>query len=599
MTTKTFADFGIFIPSAARGQVNAVCPHCDPTRTRHQGEKDLRVNTHDGVWYCQHCGWTGSLKSGDRVDTGAGSKPISQRARTYDQPRPLPDPHPANHKQLATWLGQRGISEATADAFHLSASVVRAPQDGKDHVTVHFPYFDNINHINTKHRTIDGPKHYWQEAGCEQTFYNLDRIDPEKPLIITEGEIDALSIYEAGFPNVVSVPGGAPETRDQNFVTKFQFMERSADLLESVPEIILATDNDGPGKILEDELARRGGVLKSRRVIWPDDINDPNDALVKLGKVELHHLIANAPRVPVKGLTTGEDLVTELEHAYHFGWDSGSACGLANLDKIARLATGYISVWTGHSGSGKSTALDNVLIGLAQTSNWRTALYSPEQMPLQRHQANFLSIYSGRPFNAFDPDGNLYQNRISLEQARAVNRWVADYISYINPEKTRDLKAILDFARMEVVRRGINCLVIDPWNCIVDERPAHMSETNWVNHAMFTLKLAAQELNIHVALVAHPTKMRSVRTGEPEPIPSLTDISGSINFRNQCDFGFVVHRDQGDALTGNRVMIAVKKIRLPEMGQMGQVAYFDYEPPTARFLPRFTAHDVTHQEAMA
>jgi twinkle protein len=291
----------------------------------------------------------------------------------------------------------------------------------------------------------------------------------------------------------------------------------------------------------------------------------------------------------VIGLTTGEDLKKDLEHAYLFGWDTGSPCGLPNLDHIARLATGYISIWTGHSGSGKSTALDNVLVGLATTSDWRVAMYSPEQMPLARHQANLISIKAGRPFKAFTQNGEVYQNRMSLTQMHAVNDWLSNYFSYVNPPDKRNLDAILEHARMEVARRGINCFVIDPWNCIADEKPSHMSGTDWINYALFTIKMWSQENDVHTAIVAHPTKMRAVAKGEPEPIPTLTDISGSINFRNQCDFGFAVHRDQADVMMKDRVMIGVQKIRMEEMGEMGQACYFDYDRATARILPRTVA----------
>lgn len=131
---------------------------------------------------------------------------------------------------------------------------------------MNFPYFANGKHVNTKHRTIgNDPRHYWMEPGAERPFYNLDAIDPTQPLIIVEGEGDALSIHEAGLSNVVSVPGGAPEKEGQNLDKKLAASSNAFDLLQAVPQVILATDNDGPGFSAQTELARRIGVLKCRR----------------------------------------------------------------------------------------------------------------------------------------------------------------------------------------------------------------------------------------------------------------------------------------------------------------------------------------------
>jgi twinkle protein len=577
MTMKTLADYGILINSNARGQVRTTCPQCTQGRQpQHQREKDLSVNTVDNTWYCHHCGWTGGIFP-DRIDTGMDSRPLSQRPRQYDKPRPMPAGNTAIRND---WLMSRAITAATADYFHVQAiQLFTAPQDQQLHTVLALPYYDSIGHVSTKYRTIDDTRLFWQEARTEQIFFNLDKIDPTLPLIITEGELDAMSVHQAGFPNVVSVPGGAPQAEGQNNIHKFSFMERSADLLAEVPAVIIATDNDGPGKVLQNELIRMIGPFKCRRVAWPDNYKDANDVLVRAGDTALNRLIANAPNVPVVGITTGEDVWQDLQHAYDFGWPEGDKSGLANLDQIARLAPGYLSVWTGHSGSGKSTALDNVLVGLASVSGWRTALYSPEQMPLARHQTNLLTIKARKPFK------REYIDRMTIEEARVTNDWASQYFSYIHPPQDRSLDSIIALIKMEVARRGINCWVIDPWNCISDEKPSHLNMTDWINIAMFKLKLLCQETGTHGCLVAHPTKMRATRPGQPEPMPTLTDISGSINFRNQADYGFVVHRDQGDELNKNRVMIAVSKIRMEETGEPGEIAYFDYDRPTARIIP--------------
>lgn len=521
----SLADAGINesgIRTDASGQGRTFCPNCRPHRKReHQNERDLSININDMTWLCHHCGWSGYIPTNpQRLNAGAGSTPISQRPQLYESPRNLPKE--PGHDRIADWLQARGITLRTAQAFRLNANHLKAPQDGQAHPTIDFPYFVKGQHVNTKHRTTDDTRHFWMDPGCEQPFYNIDAIDPAKPLIITEGEMDALSCHEAGLTNVVSVPGGAPDPKypGANLTRKLAFLEPAMELLSAVPQVILATDADDAGRLLQAELARRIGAIKCRRVQWPVGCKDANDVLVTHGTAALKYLLDNAPVYPVVGLYTGEDLEEDLVHAHEHGWDRGVKCGLTELDHICRFTGGRLVIVTGHSGSGKSTVLDNILVGLSHYAGWRHAIYSPEQMPLARHQAQLISIKTRQPFD------QRYEHAMSRDTMLAGNSWLSDYFSFVNPEKRRDLDTLLEHFRMEVMRRGVTGIVIDPWNCIADEKPNHMAATDWINKALFDIKLFAQETGTCAFVVAHPTKLKTAKAGEPEPRPTLTDISG-------------------------------------------------------------------------
>jgi twinkle protein len=174
---------------------------------------------------------------------------------------------------------------------------------------------------------------------------------------------------------------------------------------------------------------------------------------------------------------------------------------------------------------------------------------------------------------------------MTIDEMTDANEWLSQYFSFINPENQRDLDSILSHIRMEVLRRGIKAFVIDPWNCIADEKPSHMAGTDWINKALFTIKMFAQETGTHGFIVAHPTKLKPAKTGEPEPRPTLTDISGSVNFRNQADYGIVVHRDQGSVYARDIVEISIAKIRMQETGEAGASAEFRYNRLNARIEP--------------
>lgn len=64
--------------------------------------------------------------------------------------------------------------------------------------------------VNCKYRSLINKK-FWQEKGAEKILYGLDDIKESNEIIIVEGEIDKLSMEQAGLTNSVSVPGGAPQ----------------------------------------------------------------------------------------------------------------------------------------------------------------------------------------------------------------------------------------------------------------------------------------------------------------------------------------------------------------------------------------------------
>src|SRR3982751_879719 len=119
-----------------------------------------------------------------------------------------------NPKHL-DWLEGRAIDPETASHFGIYS--VRRGSDGAltpDEAgdVLAFPYFRDGREVNTKYR---GPgKKFWQRKDARKGFFNADILkDPavisgKWPLVITEGEIDCLSVIQAGYPFVVSVPDG-------------------------------------------------------------------------------------------------------------------------------------------------------------------------------------------------------------------------------------------------------------------------------------------------------------------------------------------------------------------------------------------------------
>ena len=134
-----------------------------------------------------------------------------------------------------------------------------------------FPFIERGSIVAEKYRAAG--KKFWQRKDGRRTFWNADVLDDPAldhyPLIITEGEIDAITAIDCGFPLTVSVPDGAPAVRDgedpeelaeadpeRERDGKFEFVWNNRDRIKRIKRFILAVDSDGPGRRLAAELKR-------------------------------------------------------------------------------------------------------------------------------------------------------------------------------------------------------------------------------------------------------------------------------------------------------------------------------------------------------
>ncbi len=194
---------GIKLRSASVGTHKTTCPACSHQR-RKQTETCLSVTVEtDGraVWNCHHCGWSGAAGGRDyrRSDNAVNRRTYRRPERAAETPRP---------DKMLEWFAGRGISKETVEAAGIYRTRAWFPQTNGELDCIAFPYEWDGALRNVKYRSAD--KQFRQEKDPEPVLYNADSIQPGEDLIICEGELDVLTFIEAGFPNVVSLPNGAP-----------------------------------------------------------------------------------------------------------------------------------------------------------------------------------------------------------------------------------------------------------------------------------------------------------------------------------------------------------------------------------------------------
>lgn len=558
---KTWGDFRISLPAGASGECDVTCPECSAQRKK-KNVRCLSVNVEKGVWLCAHCGWSGGLTEGAKNLEPAWNKPKFRR------PEPLAE---RREPTLVEWFASRQIPPSVLERNRVTAARVYMPQI-EDHVTaMAFPYYRGGALVNVKYR--DRAKNFRMETGAERVLYGLNDIDPAS-CVIVEGEIDKLSIEVAGLTSCVSVPDGAPSENTKNYAGKFTFLDADADAIETVQEWILAVDSDAPGKRLEDELARRLGREKCRRVTWPAGCKDANDVLKTHGAAALAECIKAAAPLPIEGVFTALDLSEKIHNLYEQGWEKGVETGWAEVDRFYTVRPGEFTVITGMPNSGKSNWLDALIVNLAARFGWQFALFSPENQPIEDHMSRMLEKYVGFPFS----DGPT--QRMDRESLNIGMEWLNEHMAWILPSDDAEwtIDTVLSRAKALVLRRGIRGLVIDPWNELEHELPPGITETIYIGQVLRRVRQFARRHSVHVWIVAHPQKL--YREDGKYPVPTLYDISGSANWRNKADNGIVVFRD----FTNDQspVEIHVQKVRFRQIGRIG-MAKLNYQKATQTY----------------
>lgn len=524
-----------------------LCPACSADR-RHNTDRCLSVTVGEGraVWLCQHCSFRGAMPL-ESPREAKGWASVASPPPPYQPPQETPE------KAIA-WLRQRGVSVPPVSTEIVQASVFFRGEG--NHQAIGFTYPDA-----TKWRALDGKM--FTQTGAARTLWRLEKIAIGSPLVITEGEIDALSLVTAGV-EAVSVPNGAPEKVSNGMPSpredkKFSYIWAAKEHIDAAPKIVLALDTDGPGDALGEELARRIGRAKCWRVQWPSDCKDANDVLVRHGKDILKGCIDGAKPWPVKGLYDAAQFFDGVDTLYVQGMPSGESTGFANIDTLYTVVPGQLTVVTGSPGSGKSAFIDNVMVNLARNKGWKFGVCSFENPPAI-HIANLLSIATGRPF--FDGP----TPRMSQQMVDQGKQWLRDHFFFLHQQdgSLSSLDDIVDLAKTAVLRYGIRGLILDPYNHI--GRSGDKNETDWVNEALTKIKVLAKAHDLHIWFVAHPTKLRRKEDGT-YPVPTGYDIAGSGHFYNHADAGVTVHRP--DRMI-NKTEIHTWKIRYRFTGSEGK-----------------------------
>lgn len=447
------------------------------------------------------------------------------KTRDYKYPQYTPD---VFRYDVEEYLALRKISSETLDYFDVQQL------DGN----IAFNFYDENDVLTTvklrparKIKHGEGKMWFLPNADNKPLLFGMHKIDPTKTLLITEGEIDALSVFEAGYSNVVSIPGGTENKK---------WIDECWNWLEQFDNIILWFDNDLPGTKSRKDVASRLGTWRTLVIDVPQNFQkedgttvvakDANEVLYHFGSEKVMQLIANAQEIPVVGVSNlssvGDFNIKDADGLYTH---------LEPIDDIVyKFIMGSVVVVTGKAGSGKSSLINQIFIGEPLNQGYDVFCYSGELDA--KVLKSWIDLNLAGEENIM-PSADRAVRVIKDEAKAEINKWYDGRV-WIYDNISNKAKDIIDTGINVTRKYGAKIWVID--NLMMLDLENDESDTNVLQKQkefMSDLVRIAHTYNILIVLVIHP---RKVSVNQSDLIAD--DVAGSGNLVNLSQYVLSVKR---------------------------------------------------------
>jgi len=564
MTAREFADKHMQ-PYKLKGSelVPVYCPYCHGGS--HRDKDTFALNSENMTFNCRRgsCNKQGHFVElcrdfGESADADGERAPRKQKQpdKTFKRPEKKPE---TITLAAASYLRLRGISQETADAYGVGVD---------DKGNLMFPYYDEDGeHVFSKFRPArkinSGERKMWREAGTKPVLFGMHLCKPEMGMLtITEGEIDALSCYEAGITNVVSIPSGTED---------FSWIDTCWDFLGRYDDIALFGDNDEAGLAMIKKLKAK--LSDHRLWVVKHDEKDANLLLYRQGKLAVVNAWSEAEEVQVAGLINLAS-VTPLDPK-----DVRKATsGIKGIDRIlGGFLLGDVTVWTGKRASGKSTVLSQVMLDAIE-QGYSVCAYSGELKADQfQYWTDLQAAGRANIQEYFDANTQRDVRYLDRQLREAIHTWYnRKYWLYDNTatleDEERDVIKIFERAAK---RYDCSVFMIDNLMTVdygsIKERDFNLLQTKFVN----ALAKFANMHNAHVHLVAHPRKTSEINdSDEVSGTGNITNRAANVISVSRCDMGsdtdvtLKVLKNRWEGQTGDvKLMYDGKSRRVYEPGE--------------------------------
>jgi twinkle protein len=547
---KKFIEWQSIPLSKAKGSQKVKCPACIDDRTN-KSDKSLSVNIDLGVAKCHYCEAV-SVREKRTVQT-----------KTYELPKQDWQNFTSLSDKLVKWIGdERKIKQSTLMDFGITEESFYQPKHGKDVNNIVFNYFEGDQVVNKKYRS--GDKGFTQSKGGKPILYNINSAIGADEVWIVEGEFDVLALHEVGIKTVLSLPSGANDNDD--------YWINSEPYLKGVKKFIIAVDTDDKGIAIREKIAQRLGRYRCEFVEWIG--KDANDDLVS---GSLFSSVKNRQRFPVGGTFSVDDLINDIYDLYDNGLPKTLALRnpcFGNLNSEWTTMRGHLVTTTGIPSHGKSSFVEWIALNYVNDYDMKLSFFSPEHSPMALHQSRLIEKVTGKKFFG--------TNRLNKSEIERYKVWAHERVYLTAPENGEfpTWSWLFDKFKEQMFAYGVDIFIIDAFNKLEFDKGG--DDLRNIRKVLTQLTMFAQMNNVLILLVAHPTKMRKKENGQYE-VPTLYDVSGSADFRNQTHDGFTIHRYFGNEVENPYTCFINTKTKFQFQGNIGATVNFQYDVDNGRY----------------
>ncbi len=521
-----------------------VCPFCQDSKGH------FYMSPTSGKFRCFKCEEVGNLFSLKKKLGDLSEKKFFQKPGTAIDLKKVEAQHKAllaDQEALTYLQDKRGFSLETIKRFRLGAE--------GDWVSI--PFFLAGDCFLIKYRRYRGEgERFKRESGFESGLFISPYQVDNATAIVTEGEFDAISLAQLGFPNVFSVSVGA-ETFKPEWIEFFEPYQR----------ILVCFDSDEKGQRGAEKLAERLGRYRCYRVILPQ--KDANQCLVAgYGTEEIARCLRQAQEYTPRNLKSPQDYVDQLAKLWKRDRIQTVSTGWDSFDRLlGGLRPGELTIVTGETGQGKSTWASNLAYNRMLQGDF-VWIGSFEQKPPPL-LAKFVSMRLGRSFYKLTED----EFKQALEFLINLPLRFLDHWGTINIET---LKESLYYCKR---RYDVKLAMIDHLHAFI--KYTGDAERQAIDQAVTEIKAWAMELEIPIFLVVHPKNIQGGSRGNP--VIEATDLKGSSGIRQWSDNVISIWRDKRREEEGeNVVVLKLLKARDDTAREGNCVLRFD--PETQRYF---------------